>query len=172
MIRRPAQLIYEARNRASLTQVELAGRSGTRQSAVSAYETGKREPSISTLQRLLAAAGFDLQLEITEATAASRRLPPSPLAQRLETTRDEIIAVIERYGGRNAHVFGSLARGDATTESDLDLLVDLPPTTGILTLGRIARDIEAIIGVDTDVVPTASLRAEIRDRVLAEAIPL
>jgi predicted nucleotidyltransferase len=102
----------------------------------------------------------------------SKRLPPSPLTQRLEARRDDVIAAIERYGGRNVRVFGSLARGDGTPESDLDLLVDLPPQTGILTLGRIARDVEAIMGLETEVVPTASLRAAVRDHVLAEAIPL
>lgn len=172
MISAPGDLIRDARRRSALTQAELARRAGTRQSAVSAYETGKREPSISTLQRLLAAAGFDLQLQITESSVASKRLPTSLLAQRLEARRDDVIATIERYGGRNVRVFGSLARGNATPESDLDLLVDLPPQTGILTLGRIARDVEAIMGLETEVVPTASLRAAVRDHVLAEAIPL
>ena len=172
MISAPGDLIRDARRRSALTQAELARRAGTRQSAVSAYETDKREPSISTLQRLLAAAGFDLQLQITESSVASKRLPTSLLAQRLEARRDDVIATIERYGGRNVRVFGSLARGNATPESDLDLLVDLPPQTGILTLGRIARDVEAILGLETEVVPTASLRAAVRDHVLAEAIPL
>jgi transcriptional regulator with XRE-family HTH domain len=55
-------LLREARERAGLTQQQLAERSGIAQSTISAYESGKREPGLSALRSLLLAAGFDLTL--------------------------------------------------------------------------------------------------------------
>jgi len=169
---RPGDLLRETRHRAGLTQAELALRSGTRQSAISAYETGRLEPGLGTLRRLLAAAGYELELCATPSGLPHPRLPDSPLARRLATERDAILAAVADHGGSNVRVFGSVARGDAGATSDLDLLVDLPERTGVLTLGRIAQRVERLVGVETDVVPAAALRPELRDRVLAEAVPL
>jgi transcriptional regulator with XRE-family HTH domain len=55
-------LITRARGSARLTQAELAARTGTSQAAISAYESGSREPSLNTLVRLLAACGHRLEL--------------------------------------------------------------------------------------------------------------
>jgi uncharacterized protein len=69
-------------------------------------------------------------------------------------------------------VFGSVARGEATVDSDLDLLVDLPQRTGIFTIGAMARDVERLVGVTTDVVPSHALRSEVRERILEASISL
>ena len=55
-------LLREARERAGLTQKQLAERSGIAQSTISAYESGAREPGVEALRKLLDAAGFDLTL--------------------------------------------------------------------------------------------------------------
>jgi len=144
----PGFLLRQARERAALTQAELARRAGTRQSAISAVETGLRDPGVGTLRRLLAAAGFDVELRLIAAGDRSE--------DRLRRTR----------------IGEHVARGEAGGSSDLDLLVELPARTSILTLGRIAREVERIVGVETDVVPEAALRPEVRARVLAEAVPL
>jgi transcriptional regulator with XRE-family HTH domain len=57
-------LVLDARTRAGLTQAELARRAGTAQSAIAAYEAGKRQPTLPTLYRILAAAGFDLRARL------------------------------------------------------------------------------------------------------------
>jgi transcriptional regulator with XRE-family HTH domain len=62
-------LLREARERAGLTQQQLAERSGIAQSTISAYESGKREPGVDALGRLLRAAGYELTF---------RRRMPSP----------------------------------------------------------------------------------------------
>lgn len=59
-------LIRMARRQAQLSQAELACRAGTSQAAVSAYESGKRSPSVDTLCRLLAAAGFEVRMRLAE----------------------------------------------------------------------------------------------------------
>ena len=59
-------LIRMARRNASLTQVELASLAKTSQAAVSAYESGRRSPSVETLCRILAAAGFEVRMRLVE----------------------------------------------------------------------------------------------------------
>lgn len=60
-----ATLISRARQRAGLTQAELARRAGTSQPVISAYEHGRRDPSITTLRRLISATGAELDLVVT-----------------------------------------------------------------------------------------------------------
>jgi predicted nucleotidyltransferase len=69
-------------------------------------------------------------------------------------------------------VFGSVARGDDTEASDVDLLVRLAPGTGLLRLGRLVDDLERVLGVRVDVVPESDLKPDLRARVEAEAVPL
>jgi transcriptional regulator with XRE-family HTH domain len=60
-------LIADARSRAGMTQAELAARAGTVQSAIAAYEAGHRQPTLPTLYRIVAAAGFDLRARLAPA---------------------------------------------------------------------------------------------------------
>jgi transcriptional regulator with XRE-family HTH domain len=55
-----------ARRQACLTQKALANRAATSQAAISAYESGRRSPSVETLTRILAAAGFELRIRLAE----------------------------------------------------------------------------------------------------------
>lgn len=99
-------------------------------------------------------------------------LPPTRLGRVLETHRAEIRSIVAAHGGGSVGVFGSIARGDDHEDSDLDLLVELPARTGILTIGAIAREISEIVGVDVDIVPEAALRPDCRDEILAQVIRL
>jgi transcriptional regulator with XRE-family HTH domain len=69
-------LIRIARRRAGLTQDALARRAATSQTAISAYESGRRSPSVATLTRILEAAGFELRMRLTEPDThdATRRI--------------------------------------------------------------------------------------------------
>ena len=62
----------------------------------------------------------------------------------------------------NLRVFGSVARGEDRPDSDVDLLVDLPPHMGLLGLGRVQADLEAILGakVDSDLKPAVRTRTD------------
>lgn len=84
--------------------------------------------------------------------------------------RDEIIAIGERYGVSNIRVFGSVARGEADEAGDLDLLVDAARGTGLFGLAGFALDVEALLGVFTQVATVPGLKARIRDRVVSEAV--
>jgi transcriptional regulator with XRE-family HTH domain len=88
-----------ARRQAGLTQHELANRASTSQAAISAYESGGRSPSVDTLCRILAAAGFEVRMRLAEPNThdqarllAERSIPAGQLAahkqrKRLRVTR-------------------------------------------------------------------------------------
>ena len=160
-----AVLLRQARQRAHLTQRELAERAGVAQSVISTYELAGREPSLPTLERLIAATGFTLNLSLRSAIADSLR-------ERLASNRVELLASLSALGAERVRVFGSVARGDAGPESDIDLLVDLTPDTGLFALARMHGEAERILGVPVDIVPADSLKPDVAASALAEALPL
>lgn len=86
--------------------------------------------------------------------------------------RKTILAIAARYGARNVRVFGSVARGEAGDQSDLDLLVDLDSGRTLMDLGGLLMDLQAQLGMRVDVTTEGMLRKEIRNRILSEALPL
>ena len=90
----------------------------------------------------------------------------------LATHRDEILRIAQRHGARNLRVFGSIARGSADAQSDIDFLVDLEPGRSLLDLGGLLMELQELLGLRVDVVTERGLRKRIRDTVLREAIPL
>lgn len=157
-----AALIRDARLRAELTQVQLAVRAGVTQSVISTYENGRREPSLAALQRLLLAAGFTTTIDLHPVE------DPPPLRARVAAVRQELTAIVERFGGRNPRLFGSVARGDDGPTSDVDLMVDLDVGLGIFALMRIQDAAEQLLGVRVDVVDAAGMGAD----VVRDAVPL
>jgi uncharacterized protein len=164
-----AELLREARRSAGLTQAELARRARTSQAMVARYETGVASPTVRTLQRLLRAVGRELELSSLRVPTG---IPPSSLAA-LREHRAEIRAAAERVGARNVRVFGSVARGEETPESDVDLLVDFPARErGLLPLLTLAEQVEQIVGRQVDVAAVEAMADPVRERALAEAVPL
>ena len=86
--------------------------------------------------------------------------------------REEILRIAARHGATNVRVFGSVARGTAGPESDLDLLVDAGDDTSPWFPAGLMIDLEDLLGVKVDVATEPTLHWVIRDRVLAEARPL
>lgn len=165
-------LIRDARQRAGLSQTELARRAAVAQSVISAYESDRREPGLAMLTKLIEAAGHELVMDVRPAATLRRGLPDTPLGRRLRRRRRAVLEAAARGGASNVRVFGSVARGEETEQSDVDLLVDLDTEVGLVGLAGLAREIGDVLGVDVDVVPADSLKPAMRDQVLAEAIPL
>jgi predicted nucleotidyltransferase len=90
----------------------------------------------------------------------------------LQANRRKILETAARYGASQVRVFGSVARGTADEESDIDFLVKLAPDRSLLDLGGLLYELGQILGVDVDVVTEDSLRANLRKRVLSEAVEL
>lgn len=88
--------------------------------------------------------------------------------------RTQIIEIAEKHGAFNIRVFGSVARGEATQSSDIDLLVDYDPhrRSAWFPSGLI-QDLQTLLGRDVDIATIAMLREDRgRDQVLAEAVML
>ncbi|MDQ2808965.1 MAG: nucleotidyltransferase family protein [Chloroflexota bacterium] len=86
--------------------------------------------------------------------------------------RARILHIAARYGAHNLRVFGSVARGEARPDSDLDLLIELEPGRTLLDQVALGQDLEDLLGCKVDLVEPAGLHWYIRDRVLQEAVPL
>lgn len=92
--------------------------------------------------------------------------------RQIEAARDEILRVAARHGAGNVSLFGSVARGDDTSASDVDLLVDITGETTPWFPGSLAADLEDLLGRPVQIVIRRSLSPLIREAVLREAVPL
>jgi len=166
--KRSGSLLREARRKAGLSQAELARRAGVTQSVVSAYESAARQPSLPMLDRLVSATGLELQLQVRHRSSPLK----GPIGARLWARRKKVKQLAAGHGLSNLRVFGSVARGEETEESDLDLLVDVTPGVGLIGLARAQHELEELLGARVDLVPASDLKPGVAVSVLAEAMPL
>lgn len=92
--------------------------------------------------------------------------------EELRAQRNEILRLAAVHGAKNVRVFGSVARGEADTSSDVDFLVDMSSGRSLLDLGALLQDLQSLLKKPVDIVTERGLKARIRDRVLREAVPL
>jgi hypothetical protein len=92
--------------------------------------------------------------------------------ERIREHRDEVLRVAAIHGAVNVLLFGSVARGEDTPESDVDFLVDVTGDTTPWFPGSLIADLEQLLGQRVQVVIRRSLSPLIRDAVLREAVPL
>ncbi len=92
--------------------------------------------------------------------------------QLLEKNRVAIFKLAAKHGATNLQVFGSVARGEANEQSDLDLLVEALPQHSRFFPCSFTLDLEDLLGCKVDVVERETLHKNIREQVLKEAIPL
>jgi predicted nucleotidyltransferase/DNA-binding XRE family transcriptional regulator len=166
------ELLREARRRAGMTQGQLASQAATSQSVVSAYEGGRRQPSLPVLLRLIAATGHVLEGSLVPAPREEATPLSGPLGRRVRRHRQDIKDVASSYGAGNMRVFGSVARGAERADSDVDFLLDLPAAAGLFTLGRLRRDLEELLHARVDLVPADGLKPEARAAVESDLVNL
>ncbi len=92
--------------------------------------------------------------------------------QILREKRDEIQRIAIRHGAHNVRAFGSVARGEETATSDIDLLVNTHHETSSWFPAGLILDLEELLGRHVEIVTPTGLNSFIRDRVMGEAIPL
>jgi predicted nucleotidyltransferase len=124
----------------------LAELAHTKQSAIAMYETGKKNPTADTLQRLLRAMGAKLQVSYEGEL-------PSDIVLR---NRQKILDIAAKYNIRKVSIFGSVARGDDTPDSDIDLLIE-KKTPGAIGIYNLQTELEITLDHPVDVVDLASL---------------
>jgi predicted nucleotidyltransferase len=94
------------------------------------------------------------------------------MEQLLRQHRADILRLAAKHGARNVRVFGSVARGEDTPDSDVDFLVEAAPRHSRFFPGGLVSDLETLLGRRVDIVEPEGLHPLIRDRVLKEALPL
>lgn len=130
--------------------VRHAYSSGQTQAQI-AEQIGRSQPEVNRLLRLHGA---------------------SPRARQLRDNAPGVRALIKGVGGARVRVFGSTAKGTDGPDSDIDLLFDMRKPLSLMQLSALELELSQLIGARVDLVPESSLRPDIRDQVLAEAIPL
>ncbi|MER2540197.1 MAG: nucleotidyltransferase family protein [Azonexus sp.] len=90
----------------------------------------------------------------------------------LASNRDAVRRVVEAHRACNPRVFGSVAHGDDTEDSDLDILIDPTPDTTLFDIGAIRHELLQLLGVPVDVLTPKALPEKFRATVLAEAVPV
>ncbi|MEQ1659749.1 MAG: nucleotidyltransferase family protein [Hylemonella sp.] len=90
-------------------------------------------------------------------------------SETLQAHRKAIRQIVERHRARNPRVFGSVARGEDTDQSDLDILIDPTPDTTLLDIGAIRHELLELLGLPVDVLTPKALPEKFRAAVLAQA---
>ncbi|MEE9614759.1 MAG: nucleotidyltransferase family protein [Thermodesulfobacteriota bacterium] len=91
-------------------------------------------------------------------------------SDQITKIKERLAGVLERNGVKKAALFGSIARGEATGESDIDLLVEFEGRKSLLDLSGLKLDVEDALGRKADVLTYGSLHPLLRDRILEEQV--
>ncbi len=143
---------------------DLATASGVSPSTVTRVERGEINPTLAMLERLLDASGNQLDVRVSPRV-------PRPTTHELRAHREAINEIVGSFGAGNVRVFGSVARSDAVDGSDVDLLIDVPAGTGLVTIERITEAIESVLPWRVDVMTSGAARGRMA-HVLDEAVAL
>jgi predicted nucleotidyltransferase len=99
-------------------------------------------------------------------------MPEQDIYHLVQAKKEEISELAARYGASRIRIFGSVARHTADETSDIDFLVELEPGRTLFDLGGLSYDLEHLLGRHVDVCTPSILREQVKNRILAEAIPL
>ena len=83
-------------------------------------------------------------------------------------TEQQIISILKQHGATKVGIFGSYARGEATPQSDLDLLVDFDQRKSLLTLARIRRELTEALGLEVDLLTEAAISPYLIDSIRSQ----
>lgn len=157
----------------------LERRCGVAAGRLSRIENGHIDPRVSTVQAIL--DGLEASLEdlspplqerATDAPLVVGNEEPDSMIVRVLRERGTIRDLAEAHGAHNPRLFGSIARGTAGLDSDVDLLVDLEPGRTLFDLAALRAELERLLGASVDVVPAAGLEGDARDEILADTLAL
>jgi len=94
------------------------------------------------------------------------------IGRELKAKRTDILRLAGRHGATDVRIFGSVARGEAGSDSDVDFLVKMAPERSLLDHVALWQDLEDLLGRKVDLVSEKALHRLMRDQILKEAVPL
>lgn len=153
-------LLRRARSQRGLTQRDLASLTGVAQTTIARIESGRHQPTVATLSRLLDGAGFRATISLVNTRH------PSML---LDQHRDAILEAASRHRISRVRVFGSVARGEDRPDSDLDLLVDFENGASLFDQAEFAGEVEDLLGLHVDVISADGLNPSRAKFILQDA---
>lgn len=163
--------LIAARQAAGLTQADLAARVGTTQSAIARMEGGAVTPTVDTLCRLSDVLGIRFTIAPNSGLVALPAECSAPTLREMRARRKEIMRIGALHGARNLRVFGSVARGEAGPESDVDFLVELDQDRTVLDLSSLILDLREALGRAVHVVE-ARESSPVAESIRREAVAL
>ena len=115
--------------------------------------------------------GFDL---LAYASGMSTSEASAKVRATIAKHRDDLQESLNRHGASNPRLFGSVARGDSTPFSDIDVIVDLQPDGGnpLMRLAGLSEEFRLILSHDVDVVDIHLLKSPVAQTVLVDAVPI
>jgi len=94
------------------------------------------------------------------------------MSDQMQAVREKIIEILRRNDVKRASFFGSIVRGEMTGESDVDILVEFEGRKSLLDLAHLKNELEDTINRRVDVLTYKSLHPRLKDRILAEQVPI
>lgn len=167
-----AEVLRDARQLGGLTQAQLSTRSGVTQSVISAYERGRREPGAETFLMLIEAAGLDFIIRVPITNYQHPTLPDSAQTRALVKHRQQILDLVAQYHASNVRIFGSVARGEARPDSDIDILVDFGPNTGLFSIVALEESLSKLLHFPIDLGDPKSLKPHVQPSVAKDQLSL
>jgi len=102
----------------------------------------------------------------------SGTIGPMSIADLVRSKRREILSIAESHGATRVRLFGSVARGEAGEESDVDFLVDMERGRSLMDRAALMVDLERLLERRVDIATERGLKESLRESILGEAIPL
>jgi predicted nucleotidyltransferase len=90
----------------------------------------------------------------------------------IEEIKDKILPILKKYGVKRAGIFGSVARGESTEESDIDILVEIEGRMSLLDFAGLKLELEEILGRKVDLGEYSEIKPLIREEILKEVVPI
>jgi predicted nucleotidyltransferase len=94
------------------------------------------------------------------------------MSDQMQPVREKIVGILHRNDVKKASFFGSIVRGEMTEESDVDLLVEFEGKKSLLDLAHLKNELEDAINRRVDVLTYKSLHPRLKERILAEQVPI
>lgn len=94
------------------------------------------------------------------------------MSQEIQTIKEKITPILKQAGVLRSSIFGSVARGEADENSDVDILVDLPRGTSLFDLVDLRNNLQLTLGKKVDIGTYRSIRSVLKERILKEQVPI